>query len=86
MVHVTVDDLSSQTLTVAALPHWGGAVALSPPGADPPTTRFGAIGPAAPLTPTAITWQHPAKRPAPNTVRNEEHLTGNVDQCPMKMY
>lgn len=38
VVHVTVDDLSSQTLAVAALPHWGGAVALSPPGADTPTT------------------------------------------------
>lgn len=38
VVHVTVDDLSSQTLTVAALRHWGRAVALSPPGADAPTT------------------------------------------------
>lgn len=62
VVRVTADDLGSQTLTVAPLPLRNGAVALSPPGSNPAAARLGTVCPAAPLTPTTVTWNHTVKK------------------------
>lgn len=78
VVRVTADDLSSQTLTVAPLPLRNGAVALSPPGSNPAAARLGTVCPAAPLTPTAITWKKPQSINEPGSSSRNVFPSQNV--------